>query len=93
MDNLVKAPYQQREQKETAMTIPIELPPFFETESFSPCVKSKYCEIYQVREQCAESILGFTGMANPVLEIILNLNPAVWIFGRENQKKSYSVAC
>lgn len=59
MDNLVKAPYQQREQKETAMTIPIELPPFFETESFSPCVKSKYCEIYQVREQCAESILGF----------------------------------
>lgn len=59
IDGFGKTPCQQQEQTETAMTIPIELPPFFQTESFSSCSKSKYCEIYQVREQCAESILSF----------------------------------
>nr|WP_317427962.1 ribonuclease H [uncultured Blautia sp.] len=59
IDGFGKMFCQQREQKETAMTIPIELPPFFVAEFFSPCTKSKYCEIYQVREPCAESILDF----------------------------------
>lgn len=59
IDGFGKIPCHQQEQTETAMTIPIELPPFFQTESFSSCSKSKYCEIYQVREQCAENILSF----------------------------------
>lgn len=58
-DDFWEASYQQREQKETAMTQTIELPLFFAAESFSSCTKSKYCELYQVREQCAESILSF----------------------------------
>lgn len=41
------------------MTQIIELPPFFAAESFSSCTKSKYCNLHQVREQCAESILDF----------------------------------
>ena len=58
-DDFGKVSYQQREQKETAMTQIIELPPFFAAESFSSCTKSKYCNLYQVREPCAESILDF----------------------------------
>lgn len=59
IDGFEKMSCRQREQKETAMTISIELPPFFAAEFFSSCTKSKYCEIYQVREPCAESILNF----------------------------------